>query len=47
MSDVICFLEGRLGLLSHPHQRDKVKATSKTLRFGSVDDPGGGAASLI
>lgn len=41
MSDVICSLEGQLGLLSHPHRRDKLKATSKTLCFGSVDDPGG------
>ena len=42
MSDVICSLEDQLGSLNHPHQWDRVKATSKRLCFGSVDDPGGG-----
>ena len=46
MPDVICSLEDQLGSLSLPHRRDKAKATSKRLCFGSVDDPGG-AASLM
>ena len=33
MSDVICFLEGQLGLLSHLYRRDKAKATSKNVVF--------------
>ena len=41
MSDVICSLEDQLGSLSLPHRRDRAKATSKRLCFGSVDDPGG------
>ena len=33
MSDVIWFLEGQLGLLSHLYRRDKAKATSKNVVF--------------
>ena len=41
MSDVICSLEGQLGLLSHPHQRDKLKATSKRCVSGRLMIRGG------
>ena len=36
MSDVICSLEGHLGLLSHPHRRNKLKATSKRCVSGRL-----------